>query len=74
MKQAMVESSASSAASHSFLLDDDSTLPFSAGDIVGQMDDKVRPTCIFGSPVAIACLDSVASCCQKRWLLKRRLP
>jgi hypothetical protein len=40
MKQAMVESSASSAASHSFLLDDDSTLPFSAGDIVGQMDDK----------------------------------
>jgi len=42
MKQAMVESSASSAASHSFLLDDDSTLPFAAGDIVGQMDDKVR--------------------------------
>ncbi|KIY92369.1 hypothetical protein MNEG_15594 [Monoraphidium neglectum] len=42
MKQAMVESSASSAASHSFLLDDDSTLPFSAADIVGQMDDKVR--------------------------------
>jgi hypothetical protein len=42
MKQAMVESSASSAASHSFLLDDDSTLPFSAADIVSQMDDKVR--------------------------------
>ncbi|KAI8462592.1 MAG: hypothetical protein J3K34DRAFT_527632 [Monoraphidium minutum] len=40
MKAAMVESSASSAASHSFLLDDDSTLPFSAADIVGQMDDR----------------------------------
>lgn len=41
MKAAMVESSANSSASHSFLLDDDSTLPFSAGDIIGQMDDKV---------------------------------
>lgn len=38
----MVE--ASSSASHSFLLDDDSTLPFVASDILAQMDDKVRPT------------------------------
>jgi hypothetical protein len=40
MKQAMVEHSSS--ASHSFLLDDDSTLPFVANDILAQMDDKVR--------------------------------
>lgn len=39
MKQAMVEHSSS--ASHSFLLDDDSTLPFAANDILAQMDDKV---------------------------------
>lgn len=39
MKQAMVEHSSS--ASHSFLLDDDSTLPFVASDILAQMDDKV---------------------------------
>jgi hypothetical protein len=32
----------SSSASHSFLLDDDSTLPFAAQDILMQMDDKVR--------------------------------
>ncbi|MEW5300071.1 MAG: hypothetical protein WDW36_003028 [Sanguina aurantia] len=38
MKQAMVDSSAS--ASHSFLLDDDSTLPFSAPEVLSQMDDK----------------------------------
>jgi hypothetical protein len=42
MKQAMVEHSSS--ASHSFLLDDDSTLPFVANDILAQMDDKVRVT------------------------------
>jgi myosin-5 len=42
MKQAMVEHSSS--ASHSFLLDDDSTLPFVANDILAQMDDKVRAT------------------------------
>ena len=40
MKQAMVDHSSS--ASHSFLLDDDSTLPFAAQDILMQMDDKVR--------------------------------
>jgi len=38
MKQAMVDHSSS--ASHSFLLDDDSTLPFAAQDILMQMDDK----------------------------------
>jgi myosin-5 len=40
MKHAMVEHSSS--ASHSFLLDDDSTLPFAANDILAPMDDKVR--------------------------------
>lgn len=43
MKQAMVEHSSS--ASHSFLLDDDSTLPFAANDILAQMDDKVCGLC-----------------------------
>lgn len=40
MKQLMVDS-ASSSASHSFLLDDDSTIPFSQDDIAGLLDDKV---------------------------------
>lgn len=43
MKQAMVEHSSS--ASHSFLLDDDSTLPFVANEILAQMDDKVSLRC-----------------------------
>ena len=41
MKQLMVENN--SAASHSFLLDDDSSIPFSLDDIQNLMDDKVRP-------------------------------
>lgn len=40
MKQLMVDSS-TSAASHSFLLDDDSTIPFSHDDIGSMLDDKV---------------------------------
>ena len=40
MKQLMVDSSANSA-SHSFLLDDDSTIPFSQDDIGAMIDDKV---------------------------------
>ena len=40
MKQLMVENN--SAASHSFLLDDDSSIPFSLDDIQNLMDDKVR--------------------------------
>ncbi len=32
---------ANSANSHSFLLDDDATLPFSAADVLNAMDDKV---------------------------------
>ncbi len=40
MKQQMVDSNSSS--SHSFLLDDDSTLPFAAAEVLGAMDDKVR--------------------------------
>ncbi|GAB4821968.1 hypothetical protein N2152v2_009014 [Parachlorella kessleri] len=39
MKQQMVESSTNSA-SHSFLLDDDSTIPFSQDDIAAMLDDK----------------------------------
>jgi myosin-5 len=46
MKQQMVDSS--SASSHSFLLDDDSTLPFAAAEVLGAMDDKVRSTQIIG--------------------------
>lgn len=38
MKQKMVEGNSSS--SHSFLLDDDSTLPFAAAEVLGAMDDK----------------------------------
>lgn len=38
MKQLMVENN--SAASHSFLLDDDSSIPFSLDDIQNLMDDK----------------------------------
>ena len=40
MKAAMQES-ASSAASHSFLLDDDSAIPFSHADVDRMVDDKV---------------------------------
>lgn len=40
MKQLMVEGVASSAASHSFLLDDDSTIPFTQEDISTLLDDN----------------------------------
>ena len=40
MKQLMVDNN--SAASHSFLLDDDSSIPFSLDDIQQLMDDKAR--------------------------------
>ena len=39
MKTAMQESS-SSAASHSFLLDDDSAIPFTHADVERMVDDK----------------------------------
>ena len=42
MKQQMMDSNSSS--SHSFLLDDDSTLPFAAAEVLGAMDDKVCRT------------------------------
>lgn len=45
MKQRMVESSSSSA-SHSFLLDDDSTIPFTHDDITGMLNGKVRVSCV----------------------------
>lgn len=40
MKQLMVDNS--SAASHSFLLDDDSSIPFQLEHIVANMEEKVR--------------------------------
>lgn len=39
MKQLMVDNN--TAASHSFLLDDDSSIPFSLDDISNLMEDKV---------------------------------
>lgn len=41
MKQLMVDNN--TAASHSFLLDDDSSIPFSLDDIASLMEDKARP-------------------------------
>ena len=44
MKQLMVDNN--TAASHSFLLDDDSSIPFSLDDIQNLMDEKVHsPSC-----------------------------
>lgn len=40
MKQLMVDNN--TAASHSFLLDDDSSIPFSLDDISNLMEDKVN--------------------------------
>jgi len=42
MKQLMVDNN--TAASHSFLLDDDSSIPFSLDDIAALMEDKARLT------------------------------
>lgn len=63
MKQAMVEHSSS--ASHSFLLDDDSTLPFVANEILAQMDDKVGGG-IGGSRCAM-CVHGVRVCRLSCW-------
>jgi hypothetical protein len=52
MKQAMVEHSSS--ASHSFLLDDDSKLPFVTSDILAHMDDKVCVTQLLHCPCELA--------------------
>lgn len=41
MKQLMVDNN--TAASHSFLLDDDSSIPFSLDDIASLMEDKAHP-------------------------------
>jgi myosin-5 len=40
MKQQMTD--VNSTGSHSFLLDDDATLPFAASDVLSTLDDKVR--------------------------------
>ena len=48
MKQLMVDNN--TAASHSFLLDDDSSIPFSLDDISNLMEDKVsNPMCVGSS-------------------------
>ena len=47
MKSAMQESS-NSAASHSFLLDDDSAIPFTHADVERMVDDKARPSAVAG--------------------------
>ena len=59
MKQLMVDNN--TAASHSFLLDDDSSIPFSLDDISNLMEDKVRccrehqhVKCKFGSTTVSA--------------------
>ena len=39
MKSAMVDAAAGGAASHSFLLDDDSSIPFTADDVAAGVDD-----------------------------------
>ncbi|GLI63183.1 hypothetical protein VaNZ11_005953 [Volvox africanus] len=53
MKQAMVDSN--SATSHSFLLDDDSSLPFQSAEVLASMDDKDLYT---GIPVPEVLQDS----------------
>ena len=45
MKQLMVDNN--TAASHSFLLDDDSSIPFSLDDISNLMEDKVIQSLVF---------------------------
>lgn len=45
MKQLMVDNN--TAASHSFLLDDDSSIPFSLDDIQNLMDEKARGCHLF---------------------------
>ena len=47
MKQLMVDNN--TAASHSFLLDDDSSIPFSLDDISNLMEDKVSNPTLVGS-------------------------
>ena len=48
MKQLMVDNN--TAASHSFLLDDDSSIPFSLDDIAALMEDKARTPALFVAP------------------------
>ena len=53
MKQLMVDNN--TAASHSFLLDDDSSIPFSLDDISNLMEDKVSAahvscSCVYRTP------------------------
>lgn len=61
MKQLMVDNN--TAASHSFLLDDDSSIPFSLDDIAALMEDKV--SCPFAVDFhAFPTTISPQSCCE----------
>ena len=55
MKQLMVDNN--TAASHSFLLDDDSSIPFSLDDIAALMEDKARP-----APATICFEEDMRAC------------
>jgi hypothetical protein len=57
MKQLMVDNN--TAASHSFLLDDDSSIPFSLDDIAALMEDKVLH--------CPALYNMTSSCCLRQW-------
>ena len=58
MKQLMVDNN--TAASHSFLLDDDSSIPFSLDDIQNLMDEKVgSPTAQESSWAVMCCPDEL---------------
>ena len=57
MKQLMVDNN--TAASHSFLLDDDSSIPFSLDDISQLMEDKVGPSAQHTTPAIFLMMDSV---------------
>ncbi len=60
MKQLMVDNN--TAASHSFLLDDDSSIPFSLDDIQNLMDEKARRALCSCCDLGVAHC-SLASCC-----------
>ena len=66
MKQLMVDNN--TAASHSFLLDDDSSIPFSLDDIQNLMDEKVSylcPEALMGR--VVCCPEEVITGCPGRF-------
>ena len=74
MKQLMVDNN--TAASHSFLLDDDSSIPFSLDDISNLMEDKVKLSlcfyCFFDMLLSSKCTEHLQSfACPNAALVKR---